>query len=102
MHFMLALASLLGLLASAFATSLPWPEVAPQFNGILAGHTVSLNGTIQEMMSQAVAMYPDFNPNDIKKSLASRTEADNVSTHSRLQNLALRIPFANSESKPGW
>lgn len=85
MQFMFILASLLGLSTFVLA-ALPYPLVAPQFNGVLGGHEVHLNGTIQEMMAQMVALHPDFDPESLKKNpLTPRSAADGVhqvSTHS--------------------
>ena len=77
MQFKFILASLLWLLPftlSAVDNTLPYPLVNPTFNGVLGGHQVSLNGTIQEMMAQMVAMHPEFDPESLKKHPLTRRD----------------------------
>ncbi|RDL38352.1 uncharacterized protein BP5553_02692 [Venustampulla echinocandica] len=58
--------------------NLPYPLVPFQYNGILGGHNVQLNGTIQDIYAQMKELHPDF---ELEHAIQSRAEASNLTTH---------------------
>jgi hypothetical protein len=68
--------TLLSEINGAITSSLPYPAGKMQFRGTIGGHELELNGTIQEVYSQAKALYPDIQDVDVPKTFTTGNEAD--------------------------